>query len=98
MLRSVKLKSVRRRTADKIMRSPRSARIIKSRTAQSLSLSPILTRADNSLEQILKQVDVNRHGPRRLLSNSSNFHETGIAKDNHLQNAHAKDSSSRSVI
>nr|XP_012141567.1 PREDICTED: uncharacterized protein LOC105662579 [Megachile rotundata] len=89
MLRSVKLKSARRRSNDQIVRSPRSARIIKTRTS-SLSLSPIGT--DNSLGRILKQVDLYRRGPRRLLSNTSSFN--GIIKDNHLQNANAKDNSS----
>lgn len=95
MLRSVKLKSARRRTSDQIMRSPRSGRITKSRTAPSLSLSPIMTGTDNSLGRILKQVDVNRR-PRRLLG-TTNFRETTIAKVNHSLNTDAKDNSSQAL-
>ncbi|KOC62921.1 hypothetical protein WH47_03112 [Habropoda laboriosa] len=98
MLRSVKLKSVRRRN-DKMTRSPRSARMIKSRTAPSLSLSPIITSTENSLGRILKQVDLHRRAPRRLLSSStSNFRENAIARDSQLQNADTKDRSSQSAI
>ena len=98
MLRSVKLKSARRRTTDQILRSPRSARMIKTRTAPSLSLSPIMAGGDSTLRRILKQVDVNRRGPRRLLSGTSSFRETSIARDNQSQNADARDSSTQSAI
>lgn len=95
MLRSVKLKSARRRTSDQMSRSPRSGRILKTRTAPSLSLSPIMKSTDNSLSRILKQVDINKR-PRRLLTNSSSFRENIIGKDNQSQKVEA--SGSRSMI
>ncbi|KAK1130507.1 hypothetical protein K0M31_018639 [Melipona bicolor] len=94
MLRSVKLKSARRRTTDQITRSPRSGRILKTRTAPSLSLSPIMKSTDNSLGRILKQADVNKR-PRCLLSSSS-FRENIIGRDNQSQNI--EDNGSQSMI
>lgn len=94
MLRSVKLKSARRRTTDQIARSPRSARMIKARTASSLSLSPI---TDNSLGKILKQVDLNRR-PRRLLSRASSFRDNVNGEDKQSPNAEGKDSELQSAI
>lgn len=72
--------------------------MIKTRTAPSLSLSPIMAGGDSTLRRILKQVDVNRRGPRRLLSGTSSFRETSIARDNQSQNADARDSSTQSAI
>lgn len=97
MLRSVKLKSARRRTTDQIIRSPRSGRIIKTRTAPSLSLSPITKNSENSLGRILKQVEINKRGPRRLLSSSSSFRENIIAKDNQLSSVDTKNNNSQSM-
>lgn len=97
MLRSVKLKSARRRS-EQIMRSPRSARMIKTRTASSLNLSPIMTGTENALGRILKQVDVNKRGPRRLLSSMTNFRESNITKDKQPQNMNSTESNSQSAI
>ncbi|EFN89234.1 hypothetical protein EAI_07741 [Harpegnathos saltator] len=81
MLRNVKLKSARRRSNDQAGRSPRNGRIVKSRTVPTLSLSPITTGSEGNLERILRQVDINRRGPRRLLSGSISFRDHDFTKD-----------------
>lgn len=78
MLRNVKLRSAKRRSNDPTGKSPRSGRVIKTRTASPISLSPILTSSEGNLERILRQVDLNK--PRRLLSASSSFRDFGKEK------------------
>lgn len=69
MLRSVKLRSARRRSTEQNIRSPRSSSLsTRSRTLPPLSLSPIMSGTEGSLSRILRQVDINRRGPKRALS------------------------------
>ncbi|XP_024884045.1 uncharacterized protein LOC112462481 isoform X2 [Temnothorax curvispinosus] len=82
MLRNVKLKSAKRRPNDQPGRSPRNGRVIKSRLASNINLSPILTGSEGNLERILRRVDLNR--PRRLLSASSSFRERDFTQETQL--------------
>lgn len=69
MLRSVKLKSARRKTIDCVSRSPRRAHSLKNRPVSRMSISPIMAGAVSPLSQILRQVDSNpRRAPKRRLS------------------------------
>lgn len=79
MLRNVKLKSAKRKPSDQTGKSPRSGRIIKNRTASSVTLSPILTGSEGNLERILRQVNLTR--PRRLISGSNSFRDRDFAKE-----------------
>lgn len=76
MLRSVKLKSSKRRSMEH--KSPRS-RSMKNRSQASSSLSPLLKGAENSLSRLLKPSDV-RRVHRRMCPVVSNS-ETDLSKN-----------------